>query len=468
MPPEDSKHSPVADGDHPTERAEDIGPDLHTAEGRGMIRKATAASAMGNLTEWFDYGVYSVAVTYITLHFFPGDYGTLLALATLALSFVVRPLGGLVWGPLGDRLGRKTVLTLTILMMSGATFLIGVLPTFQTVGIIAPILLVLLRMVQGFSTGGEYGGAATFMAEYAPDKKRGFFGSFLEFGTLGGFALGAAVMLLFQVVLPEAAMNSWGWRIPFMLALPMGLVGLYLRSKLEDTPVFQELEERGEIEQGSNLKALVTRYWRPMVVMFGLVACLNMVNYTLLSYMPTYLESQLGLDSNLSLIVIIVGEVAMMAVIPVAGSISDKVGRKPMWYTSVIGLFVFALPMFWLMGQNFGLAILGFAVLGLLYIPQLATITATFPAMFPSQVRFAGFAVTYNVATALLGGTAAMVNEAVIETTGFVLFPAVYMMIAAVIGVVAVKFMAETAGASLRGTELPDAHDDGILAGDPS
>lgn len=475
MPPEDSKHIPATGGVPPTgpghpgpARATEIGPDMGTAEGRGMIRKATAASAMGNLTEWFDYGVYSVAVTYITAHFFPGEYGTILTLATLALSFVVRPLGGLVWGPLGDRLGRKTVLTMTILMMSGATFLIGVLPTFQAVGLLAPILLVLLRMVQGFSTGGEYGGAATFMAEYAPDKKRGFFGSFLEFGTLGGFALGAAVMLLFQVVLPEAAMESWGWRIPFMLALPMGFVGLYLRSKLEDTPVFQELEERGEVEQGGSLKALVTQYWRPMLIMFGLVACLNMVNYTLLSYMPTYLESQLGLDSNLSLIVIIVGEVAMMAVIPFAGSISDRVGRKPMWYTSVIGLFIFALPMFWLMGQNFGLAILGFAVLGLLYIPQLATITATFPAMFPSQVRFAGFAITYNVATALLGGTAAMVNEAVIESTGFVLFPAVYMMIAAVIGVVAVKFMSETAGASLRGTEVPDAHDTGILADEPN
>lgn len=475
MPPEDSKHIAATGGVPPTgpdqpgpERATEIGPDMGTAEGRGMIRKATAASAMGNLTEWFDYGVYSVAVTYITAHFFPGEYGTILTLATLALSFVVRPLGGLVWGPLGDRLGRKTVLTMTILMMSGATFLIGVLPTFQAVGLLAPILLVLLRMVQGFSTGGEYGGAATFMAEYAPDKKRGFFGSFLEFGTLGGFALGAAVMLLFQVVLPEAAMESWGWRIPFMLALPMGFVGLYLRSKLEDTPVFQELEERGEVEQGGSLKALVTQYWRPMLIMFGLVACLNMVNYTLLSYMPTYLESQLGLDSNLSLIVIIVGEVAMMAVIPFAGSLSDRVGRKPMWYTSVIGLFIFALPMFWLMGQNFGLAILGFAVLGLLYIPQLATITATFPAMFPSQVRFAGFAITYNVATALLGGTAAMVNEAVIESTGFVLFPAVYMMIAAVIGVVAVKFMSETAGASLRGTEVPDAHDTGILADEPN
>lgn len=387
-----------------------------------------------------------------------------MALATFALSFLVRPLGGLVWGPLGDKLGRKKILALTILMMSGATFLIGALPTFQQVGVLAPVLLVLLRMIQGFSTGGEYGGAATFMAEYAPDRKRGFFGSFLEFGTLGGFALGTAVMLGMQLLLSEDAMMAWGWRIPFFLALPMGLVGLYLRNKIEDTPVFQELEEAGEVEQGSSLKELISEYWRPMLVMTGLVIALNVVNYTLLTYMPTYLEQQLGLSSNASLAVILIGEVAMMGVIPFAGSLSDKVGRKPMWYTSVIGLFVLALPMFWLMGQSFAWAIVAFAVLGLLYIPQLATITATFPAMFPSQVRFAGFAITYNVATAIFGGTAAMANEALIDATGFLLIPAVYMMAACLIGMVAIRFMPETAGASLRGTEIPDALDTGILA----
>ncbi|GAA1404476.1 MFS transporter [Glutamicibacter uratoxydans] len=442
----------------------EIGPDMTTSAGRAEVRKATAASAMGNMTEWFDYGVYAVAVTYITAHFFPTEGGTIMALATFALSFLVRPLGGLVWGPLGDKLGRKKILALTILMMSGATFLIGVLPTYQSIGVIAPVLLVLLRMIQGFSTGGEYGGAATFMAEYAPDRKRGFFGSFLEFGTLGGFALGTAVMLALQLSLSEEAMMAYGWRIPFFLALPMGLIGLYLRSKLEDTPVFQELEEAGETQDSGTLKELVLTYWRPILTMAGLVIALNVVNYTLLSYMPTYFETQLGLSSSASLATILIGEVAMMAVIPFAGSLSDKIGRKPMWYTSVIGLFVLALPMFWLMGQSFGLAILAFAILGLLYIPQLATITATFPAMFPSHVRFAGFAVTYNVATALFGGTAAMVNEAVINSTGFLLFPAVYMMAACVIGVVAVKFMPETAGASLRGTQIPDALDTGILA----
>ena len=201
-----------------------------------------------------------------------------------------------------------------------------------------------------------------------------------------------------------------------------------------------------------------------MLVMGGLVIALNVVNHTLLSYMPTYLEGQLGLEPKASLLVILVGEVAMMAVIPLAGSLSDRVGRKPMWFASLIGLFVLALPLFWLMGRSFPLAILGFAILGLLYIPQLATITATFPAMFPSHVGFAGFAVTYNVTTAIFGGTAAMVNEAVIDKTGFLLFPAAYMMIACVVGLVATRFMPETAGASLRGTEVPDAHDTGILA----
>ncbi|MGP9487391.1 MFS transporter [Glutamicibacter sp. 287] len=469
MPPENShpKNNSGTENFTP-DLNHDIGPDMGTAAGRREVRKATAASAMGNMTEWFDYGVYAVAVTYITAHFFPTEGGTLMALATFALSFLVRPLGGLVWGPLGDKLGRKKILALTIIMMSLATFLIGVLPTYASIGVVAPVLLILLRMVQGFSTGGEYGGAATFMAEYAPDKKRGYFGSFLEFGTLGGFALGTAVMLSLQVMLGEQAMMDFGWRIPFFMALPMGLIGLYLRSKLEDTPVFQEMEAAGETQESGTLRALIGSYWRPMLVMSGLVIALNVVNYTLLSYMPTYLETQIGLAPSASLATILIGEVAMMAVIPFAGSLSDKIGRKPMWNISVIGLFIFALPMFWLMGQSFMWAIVGFAVLGLLYIPQLATITATFPAMFPSHVRFAGFAITYNVATAIFGGTAAIVNEAAIDASGFLLFPAVYMMIACVIGMVAIRFMPETAGASLRGTEIPDALDTGILATVPA
>ncbi|MFU8947296.1 MFS transporter [Mycetocola zhadangensis] len=439
--------------DEPT--AEFAPPETDTTEGRKTIRKAIAASAIGNATEWFDYGVYAVAVTYITANFFPG--GTVFALATFAISFLVRPLGGLVWGPLGDRIGRKAILALTIILMAGATFAIGLLPTYEVIGIWAPILLILMRLIQGFSTGGEYGGAATFMAEYSPDKKRGFFGSFLEFGTLGGFVLGTAVVLALQLILGEETMTEWGWRIPFLLAGPLGLIGVYLRSKLEDSPVFREVDgqQAKEPNAAHGLRDLFSHYWRPLLAMAGLVIALNVANYTLISYMPTYLETQIGLDPSASLALILVGELVMMALIPFAGRFSDRVGRKPMWRVSVVGLFIGAIPLYLLMGTGFVGALAGFAILGVLYVLQLSTISATFPAMFPTQVRFAGFAITYNVATAIFGGTAPLVNEALIQSTGDLLVPAYYMMAASAVGFVALLFVRETAGASLRGTEIP-------------
>jgi len=432
------------------------GPDAASA---GVLRRAIAASAIGNATEWFDYGVYAYGVAYISAALFPGSAGeaTLLALATFAISFLVRPFGGLFWGPLGDRLGRKSILALTILMMSGATVCIGLIPAYATIGFAAPLLLVLLRMVQGFSTGGEYGGAATFMAEYAPDDKRGFCGSFLEFGTLGGFSLGALLMLGFSLALGEAAMHDWGWRLPFLVAAPLGLVGLYLRSRLRDTPVFCEVEQAGEKEDstGTALRTLLADYWRPLLCLGGLVVALNVVNYTLLSYMPTYLARHLGLSHDQALIVPIVGMLFMMLLLPFTGSLSDRIGRKPLWWVSLAGLFVLAVPAFHLMAASLAGALAGFVLLGLLYVPQLATISATFPAMFPTPVRFAGFAIAYNVSTSLFGGTAPLLNDWLVESTGDMLVPAYYMMAACLVGALALLFVVETAGHSLRGTELP-------------
>lgn len=437
MPPATLTPAPARDP-HPVDRAQ--------------LHRAVGASALGNAVEWFDYGIYAYGVTFISAALFPGatDEAVLFALATFAISFLIRPLGGLFWGPLGDRIGRKSVLAMTILLMAGATFAVGLIPSYASIGFWAPTLLILLRMVQGFSTGGEYGGAATFMAEYAPDARRGFYGSFLEVGTLAGFSCGAVLMLGFSLSLGDTAMQQWGWRVPFLIAGPIGLIGMYLRSRMEDTPIFREEMAAADERKPAGIATLVRDHWRPLLVVAGLVVALNVVNYSLLSYMPTYLQRRIGLSSDEALIVPIIGMLFMLLFLPLAGALSDRVGRRPMWRWSLIGLLLLALPLYMLMGTGFIGAIVAFLALGLLYVPQLATISATFPALFPTAVRFAGFAIAYNVATSIFGGTAPMIGSGLITLTGDPLMPAYYMMAACVVGLVALRFMPETAGRSLR------------------
>jgi metabolite-proton symporter len=450
----------------PSSRSESV----REASGK-PLRRAIAASAIGNAAEWFDYGIYSYGLTYISKALFPGSTSeaTLFALATFAISFLVRPLGGLFWGPLGDRLGRKHVLAATILIMSLATLAVGLLPSFESIGWWAPALLIVLRLIQGFSTGGEYGGAATFMAEYAPDRRRGFCGSFLEFGTIAGFSLGAFLMLGCSLLLGNDSMHAWGWRLPFVVAAPLGLIGLYLRAKMEDTPVFREAAELAEREHESGVKLgeLFSRYWKPLVLLGGLVVALNVVNYVLLAYMPTFMKKELGMSENMSLLVPLIGMLVMMVMLPFAGALSDRIGRKKVWWMSLVGLFVAAVPMFTLMTHGLTGALVGFAVLGILYVPQLASISAMFPAMFPTQARYAGMAIAYNVSTSLFGGTAPMVSDWLIGHTGSMLVPAYYMMASCVVGAIALVFVRETAGCSLRGRGIPGDEpevEDGALA----
>ena len=423
---------------------------------KSKLRRAITGSAVGNATEWFDYGAFAYVATEITDNFFP-DFGFVGTALVFAISFILRPLGGIFWGPLGDRVGRQKVLALTIIMMAGATFCVGLLPTYHDIGFWAVILLVLLRVIQGFSTDGEYGGAATYMAETAPDNRRGFYGSFLEFGTIVGFTAAIGVVYATETIIGAEAMGEWGWRIPFLIGGPIGLIGLYIRTKLEETPVFQELDHEEQVAGGAGaaLKDLVSLFWRPIVTLMALVAALNIANYTLLTYMPTYLTKSAGFESTDADLLVIFGQVAMLVFIPIAGALSDKVGRKPMWAASFIGLIVLAVPMFILIGQGFWPAVIGFSVLGIVYVAQLATISATFPAMFPSQVRYGGMAIGYNISTALFGGTALYVNDALIGATDNTLMPAFYMVAASVIGLFALFFVVETAGKSIRGTEIP-------------
>ncbi|MYR89595.1 MFS transporter, partial [Streptomyces sp. SID685] len=255
-----------------------------------LVKRAVKAAALGNAMEWFDFGVYSYIAVTLGKVFFPSGNPTAQLLSTFgafAAAFLVRPLGGMVFGPLGDRVGRQKVLALTMIMMAAGTFAIGLIPSYGSIGVGAPLLLLAARLVQGFSTGGEYAGASTFIAEYAPDKRRGFFGSWLEFGTLAGYIGGAGLVTLMTALLSSADLLSWGWRVPFLIAGPMGIIGLYLRMRLEETPAFAAEVEKAEAERPKvPLREMVAGQWRALLLCVGLVLVFNVTDYMLLSYMP--------------------------------------------------------------------------------------------------------------------------------------------------------------------------------------
>ncbi|TDD73989.1 MFS transporter [Actinomadura darangshiensis] len=415
---------------------------------------------MGNCVEWFDFGVFSAGVmtSIVGTVFFPeGAAGsaTLRSFALIAAAFLARPFGGMFFGPMGDKLGRKRVLAATIILMSGSTFVIGILPGYTTIGIAAPLLLLGVRLVQGFSTGGEYGGAATMIAEYAPTNRRGFFGAFLELGTLSGYILGAGLVLLMDLALSTESMHDWGWRIPFMIALPLGMVGLFVRTRIEDTPTFQKMEEAGNKSE-SPLRDTLEHYWRVILMLIGIVFLLNVADYTLLTFMPSYLVDYLDKnDTTAQLITILVEALMIMVILPL-GALSDRIGRKPLLITAAIGYIFLSWPAFALMQTNSALGVaLGYAIVGGLLVLMLAVIGATFPAMFPTKVRYGAFAIGYNISTSVFGGTVAVLVGSLIDATGSNYIPAYYLMIAGLVALYPIIKIPETAGVPIEraGTE---------------
>lgn len=464
--------SPVASGALPHGRSRtDAAPDLEkrtsdevTVVDPAMVRRAVSAAALGNAMEWFDFGVYSYIAVTLGHVFFPSGNPTAQLLSTFgafAAAFLVRPIGGMVFGPLGDRIGRQKVLAITMIMMAAGTFAIGLIPSYATIGVGAPILLLVARLVQGFSTGGEYGGASTFIAEYAPDKKRGFLGSWLEFGTLAGYVGGAGLVTLMTALLSTHDLNAWGWRIPFLIAGPMGIIGLYLRMRLEETPAFAQLEkeartkekERREAEKRIGVREMVFGQWRSMLLCVGLVLVFNVTDYMLLSYMPSYLTSELKYDETHGLLVVLGVMVVMMAVQPFAGKLSDRFGRRPVIAAGCAGFLVLSVPALLLIRQGSLAAIaLGMAALGLLLVCFTSAMPSTLPALFPTKVRYGSLSIGFNISVSLFGGTTPLVVTALIGATGNKMMPAYYMMAAAVIGGIAVWRMSESAGRPLPGS----------------
>ncbi|WBB61666.1 MFS transporter [Streptomyces sp. WMMC500] len=440
------------------------------------IRRAVRAAALGNAMEWFDYGIYAyLAVTLGNVFYSGAGEGTqtMLSLATFAISFAVRPLGGAFFGPLGDRVGRKQVLALTMILMASATFSIGLIPSYDTIGLWAPLLLIVARLMQGFSTGGEYGGAATFIAEYAPDKRRGYFGSFLELGTLAGYIGASGLVLVLTAGIGEDAMASWGWRIPFLVGGPLGAIGLYLRLRLEETPAFVKTEagratvaevtgeapaggeeRKTEGKQGpGELRRILAGQPRTLALCIALVAAYNVANYMLLTYMPTYLTEALDWPRTGQLAVVIATMVAMVAVVTFVGRSNDRLGRKPLLMTGMVGFLVVTAPAYALVRQGSALAVFGgMLLLGGSLICLQGTMSATLPALFPTEVRYGSLAIGYNISVAVFGGTTPAVIEALVHLLDTPMAAAYYTMAFAVVGIVSVSLLKETAGLPLRGS----------------
>lgn len=445
---------------------DDYSPGDVTVTEPGVIRRAVGAAAVGNVTEWFDFGVYSYLAVKIESVFFNDlspTMGTIATLGTFAAAFLVRPFGGLFFGPLGDRIGRQKVLSLTVIMMAISTFIIGILPDYNTIGVAAPMLLLLARLLQGFSTGGEYGGAMAFIAEYAPDKRRGFLCSFLEFGTLTGYAMGATFATVLELALSEEALLSWGWRIPFLVAGPIGAIGLYLRMKLEETPAFAKIAAESEGREGNQtlteFKKIFVNHWPAMVICGGIVLVFNVTNYMLTNYMPTYLTQTLpdagyaGTGSTVSQVLQIVVLVVSMVLITFVGKLSDRIGRRPIMFTGCAMLIVLSVPAVMLLRQgSTGATFAGLMLMGLMLLCFNSTSPSTLPALFPTDIRYGGLSIAFNISVSLFGGTAATAVAALIAVSGDLNMPAYYLMAAGVIGAVAVYFARESAGERLPGS----------------
>lgn len=448
------------------------------------LRKAITAASLGNALEWFDFGVYGFVAYALGQVFFPHaspGLQMIAALATFSVPFLIRPLGGLFFGMLGDKYGRQKILAITIIIMSISTFCIGLIPSYANIGLWAPVLLLLAKMAQGFSVGGEYTGASIFVAEYSPDRKRGFMGSWLDFGSIVGFVLGAGVVVLISTLLGEAKFMEWGWRLPFFLALPLGIIGLYLRHALEETPAFQQHVDK--LEQGDrqglqdgpkvSFREIASKHWKSLLACIGLVIATNVTYYMLLTYMPSYLSHNLHYSEDHGVLIIIAIMIGMLFIQPVMGMLSDRFGRRPFVIIGSIALFMLALPAFLLINSGkLSLIFTGLLILAVILNSFTGVMASSLPAMFPTHIRYSALASAFNISVLIAGLTPTLVAW-LVESTGNLMMPAYYLMVIAIIGLITGLFMRETANKPLSGAtpaasdmeearEILQEHHDGI------
>ncbi|MDZ3744852.1 MFS transporter [Pseudoglutamicibacter cumminsii] len=402
-------------------------------------RRAFMGANAGHAIEFYDYGVYGFLAAVMATNFFPSEdstAGLLASFAVFALSFFIRPLGGVVFGPLTDKIGRKKTLLLVLVMMSVSTMLIGLLPTYAQIGIAAPILLVLIRLLQGLSAGGEVGTAIAFVAEYAGPKRRGYSVSFLMATAVVGFLLGSAVANGLTAAIGIDAMTEWGWRLPFLLAGPLGIVAIYIRLKLEDSPVFRDLEQAGAVA-GNPLKEAV-KHPRVIALTFALIVMHAAIFYLVSSYLATHLKVVMNYSANAVLWVSVAALIYAAVLMPLFGHLSDVVDRRNLLLGAAIAGCV-TMPAFFLLSP--GASVLLFGVLLFLLVTNFglfsSSVNALLSDLIPAKIRGTVLAFSFNTPIALFGGTAPFISTWLTSITGNVTAPAWYFLGTALVTTVA-------------------------------
>ncbi|WP_040775510.1 MFS transporter [Rhodococcus rhodnii] len=436
-----------------------------TTDGPTGLRRVVAASMAGTVVEWYEFFLYGTAATLVfSKVFFPAGGNELdailAAFVTYAVGFVARPLGGIVFGHFGDKFGRKKLLQFSLLLVGVATFLMGCLPTFGQIGYRAPALLVTLRFVQGFAVGGEWGGAVLLVAEHSPNRSRGFWASWPQAGVPAGNLLATVVLLILTTSLSDDAFLSWGWRVAFWLSALIVLVGYYIRTKVTDAPIFvRAQQEAAELRQSSfSAVEVLRRYPRGVFTAMGLRFAENVMYYLVVTFSITYLKVVVGADTAHILWWMLAAHAVHIVVIPIAGRLSDTLGRRPVYFLGALTAATWGFFAFPMMDTGDNLLIIAAVVIGLVFHAFMyAGQPAIMAEMFPTRMRYSGVSLGYQVTSIVAGSLAPIIATSLLGRFDSSLPIAIYLAGASVITLVAVWFARETSGASLEALDEADA-----------
>ncbi len=411
-------------------------------------KRSLIAGFSGNVLEWYDFTVYGFFATIIGAQFFPDEDKTvqlISAFGVFAAGYLMRPIGGVVFGVIGDKFGRKKALLMSVLLMAIPTTLIGFLPTYENIGWYSALLLIILRLLQGLSVGGEFTGSISFLVEQAPSKKRGFWGSWSTFGVFGGILIGSALSTIITSILSDSQLASFGWRIPFLFGSLIGVVGLFLRKGMAAEARFDNSDEEN-MHKKTPLADFWADYKMPALKIILLTWPFSVSVYLIFIFLPSYLNTFLHIELSEALKTHTIAIAMLMLMIPFFGYLTDKLGRKMVLLASLIGFTFFTYPIFSLMFESTFNSILGaMALFAILEAMIQSVMPALMTEMFPAKVRYTGLSISYNIAVALFGGTTPLICTWLVKLSGGdIMMPAYYLIATSVLGIIVSFFIPET------------------------